>query len=131
CSNGLTNLQVPADAIKEIERTQPYNTGHEPLLWLREIVNQDKHRTLLLATGEFDHMTVELRSVYDQMRKSETIMIPRDDLATGDQPAFQSDVEMKGKATIYVTWKDASMPREPVDLTLDKIVKCAVDIIPR
>ena len=76
-------------------------------------------------------MTVELRSVYDQMRKSETIMIPRDDLATGDQPAFQSDVEMKGKATIYVTWKDASMPREPVDLTLEKIIKRVGDIIPR
>jgi len=75
-------------------------------------------------------MIIELNPVYDQMRMAETITIPRD-FATGNQPAFQSDVEMKGKAAIYVTWKDVSMPRERVDVTLQQIVKCVADIIPR
>jgi hypothetical protein len=129
--DALTNRKIPAPAITEIKRAQPYNAGYEPLLSLQKLVNRDKHQTLLLTTGDFDHMIVELNPVYDQMRKSETITIPRDDLATGNQPAFQSDVEMKGKAAIYVTWKDVSMPREPVDLTLEKIVKSVVDIVPR
>jgi hypothetical protein len=112
---------------------QPYNAGYEPLLWLNKLVNRDKHRTLLLTTGKFDHMTVGFSSVYDQMRKSETITIPRDDLATKTQPALQSDVPMKGKVAIYVTLQNVLVPRkpEPVDLTLEQIVKCVADIVPR
>jgi hypothetical protein len=65
----------------------------------------------------------------DVIREPETIMIPRN-LATQKQPAFQSDMPMKGKFTIYVTWKDVLMPREPVHVTLEKIVKCVRGIVP-
>jgi len=128
--NALTNRKIPAGAITKLKRAQHYNAGYGPLLLLQRLVNRDKHCTLLLATGEFDHMTIKFDPVYDQMRQSETITVPRD-LAAGNEPAFQSDVEMKGKAQIYVTWKDVSMPREPVDLTLEKIVKCVRNIAPR
>jgi len=130
-SNCLAKRKIPADAIAELERAQPYNAGYEPLLWLHELVNRDKHRALLLTVAEVD-LTVELRPwpLGDIITESQPIAVPRN-LTTNKSPAFQSDMPMKGKAAIYVTWKDASMPREPVDLTLEKIVKCVGDIIPR
>jgi hypothetical protein len=40
-------------------------------------------------------------------------------------------VEVDGQATVFVSVQDALMPLEPVDLTLEKIVKCVTDIVPR
>ena len=131
-SNCLAKRKIPADAIVELERAQPYNAGYESLLWLHELVNQDKHRALLLTIGEVDNVTIHLSPWHlsDVITETEKIMIPRN-LATEKQPAFQSDMPMKGKFTIDVTWKDVLMPREPVDVTLEKIVKCVRDIVPR
>src|SRR3954469_10232103 len=47
--NRLTNRQVPALAISEIESAQPYNAGYESLWWLHELSNYDKHRLPLLT----------------------------------------------------------------------------------
>ena len=130
--NSLAKRKVPPPAITQLKRVQPYNARHKPLLSLRDLVNRDKHATLLLTIGEVGDMTVEFSAWHlsDIVREPEKITIPRN-LTTEKQPALQSDMPMKGKAAIYVTWKDASMPREPVDLTLEKIVKCVGDIIPR
>ena len=129
--NSLAKRKVPTPAITRLKRVQPYNARYKPLLSLRELVNQDKHQTLLLTIGEVGDMTVEFSAWHlsDIVREPETITIPRN-LTTEKQPPFQSDMPMKGKAVIYVTWKDVSMPREPVDLTLEKIIKCVADIIP-
>ena len=129
--NSLAKRKVPPPAITQLKRVQPYNARHKPLLSLRDFVNRDKHATLLLTIGEVGDMTVEFSAWHlsDIVREPEKITIPRN-LTTEKQPPFQSDMPMKGKAVIYVTWKDVSMPREPVDLTLEKIIKCVADIIP-
>ena len=44
---------------------------------------------------------------------------------------MHSDVQMKGKVAFFVTWKDVPVPHEPVDRTLEQIVKTAADIVPR
>jgi hypothetical protein len=41
------------------------------------------------------------------------------------------EVQVKGQATVFVAFQNVAMPREPVDRTLEQIVKCVADIIPR
>jgi len=59
------------------------------------------------------------------------ITIPRNDLAAVGRPAFQSDVQMKGKASIYVAFKNVPVPCEPVDRTLEQIIECVTAIVLR
>jgi hypothetical protein len=131
CSKCLAKRKIPADAITELERAQPYNAGYEPLLWLNELVNRDKHRALLLTVTEID-LTVELRPWHlgDIITETRPIAIPRN-LATNKSPAFQSDMPMKGKVISYVTWKDVPVPSVPIDRTLEQIIKCVANIVPR
>ena len=131
CSKILTKRQVPTEAITEVNRAQPYNTGYQPLLWLQELVNRDKHRMLLLTIGEVDNFQIEFGPSAVLGFRAETVTLSRTDLTAIGTTAFQSDMQMKGKATIYVTWKDVPMPREPADRTLEQIIKCVADIIPR
>ena len=132
CFDRLADRQIPAGAISEIKAVQPYNAGYAPLWLLTQLVNQDKHRLLLTTTGDFDHMTIEFeRSELDGFQPKSPINLPRQYFATTGAPAFQSDMQMKAKAPIYVTWKDVSMPRGKVDRTLEQIVKCVADIVPR
>ena len=132
CFDRLADRQIPAGAISEIKTVQPYNAGYEPIGLLAQLVNQDKHRLLLPTIGEYDHMTVEFgRSEIDGFQPRGPINLPRQYFATTGATAFQSDMQMKAKARIYVTWKDVSMPREPLDVTLEKIVRCVDGIVPR
>jgi hypothetical protein len=132
CFDRLADRQIPAGAITEIKAVQPYNAGYEPIRLLAQLVNQDKHRLLLTTIGEFDHMTVEFeRSEVDGFKPKGPINLPRQYFATTGASALQSDMQMKAKAPIYVTWKDVLMPREPLDRTLEQIIKCVVDIVPR
>lgn len=132
CFDRLADRQIPADAISEIKTVQPYNAGYESLWLLTQLVNQDKHRLLLTTIGEFNHMAVEFeRSEIDGFQPKGPINLPREYFATTGASAFQSDMQMKAKAAIYVTWEDVSMPREPVDRTLEQVIKCVADIVPR
>jgi hypothetical protein len=131
--DGLADRKIPAGAVREIEAAQPYNAGYEPIRLLAKLVNQDKHRLLLPTMGEVDGLTIEFaQSEVDGFELQRPISIPRKNLAAiGKNPVFQSDMQMKAKAPIYVTWKDVSMPQEPLDRTLENIVKCVADIVPR
>lgn len=130
--DGLADRQIPAAAISEIEAVQPYNAGYEPILLLAKLVNQDKHRLLLPTIGEVDGLSIEFApSPHDGFTPG-TINLRRKDLdAIGKNPMFQSDMKMKAKPAIYVAWKDIPMPQEPLDRTLEQIVKCVADIVPR
>jgi hypothetical protein len=68
---------------------------YEPLLWLQNLVNRDKHRALLLTIGEVDNVTIHLSPWHlsDVITETEKITIPRN-LATQKQPAFQSDMPL-------------------------------------
>jgi hypothetical protein len=129
--NSLADRKLPADAIREIKAVQPYNAGYEPLLLLTQLVNQDKHRMLLPTIGEVGDLTIEFAPSELLGFRQEAVTIPQKDLAAIGTTAFQSDMQMKGKAAIYVTLKDVAVPPESVDRTLEQIIKCVVDIIPR
>ena len=49
--NRFANRQIPASAISIIKSVQPYNAGQQPLWYLHELVNCDKHRLPLLTIG--------------------------------------------------------------------------------
>jgi hypothetical protein len=100
CFDRLADRQIPTGAIDEIKTVQPYNAGYEPLGWLTRLVNQDKHRMLLPTTGEVDHLTIDFAPSAAFGFKSETVTITGKDLATVGYPTYQSDMQMKAKATI-------------------------------
>jgi hypothetical protein len=128
----LAKRQIPAGAISNIEAVQPYNAGYEPIGLLAQLVNQDKHRLLLPTIGQVDSMSIEFSQSPIDGFPGRTINLGRKDLdAIGKNPAFQSDMQMKAKPAISVTWKDVSMPREPLVVTLENIVRCVDGIVPR
>jgi hypothetical protein len=130
--NRLTDRQIPAGAIKEIEATQPYNAGYESLGWLHELVNRDKHRMPLLTVGQFDEMTVTFATpaiFVDLTKEPSTLTIPRD--AATQNPPMQSNVQMKGEVAIYVTWQDVLVPRVAIERTLEQIIERVANTIPR
>lgn len=134
CANSLTkltDLNVPTKAIDRIKSVQPDHAGYEPLRFLEQLVNFDKHRMLLLTIGEFDSLTVTLATppLYADLIGAAMFTVPRH-LVTEGRPALQSDVQMKGQTTVFVTWQDVTMPREPVDRTLEQIVECVANIVP-
>jgi len=45
--------------------------------------------------------------------------------------ALRSDVQMQGQTSFCVTLQDVSMPRVPVETTLEQIIKTVADIVPR
>lgn len=127
----LADRQIPAGAISEIKTVQPYNAGYESLSLLTQLVNQDKHRLILTTKGEFDYMTVKFeRSKIDGFQPKHPINLRKYFETTGAS-AIQSDMQMKAKVPIYVAWENIAMPREPVDRTLEQIIKCVTDIVPR
>lgn len=128
----LAKRHIPADAVAEIRLSQPYNAGYESLGWLNVLVNIDKHRMPLLTIGQFDKMTVTLATpaiFFDLVKEPSTITLTRE--AATSQPPMLSDVQMRGEITPYVTWKDAAVPRKPVELMLEQIVGCVAIVVPR
>jgi hypothetical protein len=124
----LANRGVPADAVIEIEAVQQYKAGYEPFLWLNQLVSRDKHRVLLPTAGEVNNLIITF-APSPLFPQGETVTIPRSNLKTIGMIAMQSDMQMKGKVSIHVTWKNIPMPDEPVDRTLEQIIKCVADIV--
>jgi hypothetical protein len=129
--NCLTNRKIPATAINEIKSVQPYNGGYEPLWWLHELVNTDKHRMPLLVAGYIPtagFITAPVGSDY-----------PLSFFALPGQPPTRKailnfrkgDVEVYHQATIQVSLQDVAMPREPVDRTLQQVIETVANVIPR
>jgi hypothetical protein len=51
---------------------------------------------------------------------------------TAERLTMHSDtMHMDAQATIYVAFQDVTMPREPVDRTLEQIVETVANVIPR
>lgn len=130
--NALQHFGIPADATNEIKAVQADQAGYESVGWLHTLVNRDKHRMPLLTTGEFDNMTITfgIPAIYhDITTEPSTILVPCNREAAN--VTMQSDMQMKGEVAIYVTWKDVPVPAEPVERTLEQIIKTAADVIPR
>jgi hypothetical protein len=132
--NGLTNRKLPAPAIKLIEDIQPCNSGYEPLLWLHELVNTDKHRTPLLTLGVVQAAEVVMTN--GKWRGLVSGKSHRHGLTFKTDPAMlgalmNGTMKVDTQLAIDVTWKDLPMPDEPVERTLEKILKAVADIVPK
>jgi hypothetical protein len=139
--NRFANRKIPTSAIDIIKSVQPYHAGNEPLWWLHELVNRDKHRLPLLTIGVIEQAQGQVFFRADQ------VSIPLGERAswmvdTGhklvfygqvktDRPLIDPRVEMNFSATVFVAFKDPVMPRIPVDVALEQIIKTVADIIPR
>jgi hypothetical protein len=130
--NCLANRKVPTPPLEAIKAVQPYMAGQEPIGWLHKLVNRDKHRMPLLTIGQFDEMTVTFAAstLTDFITEPSQVRLPRDATAPAAAPALQSNMQMKGEVAIYVTWKDVPVPSEPVDRTLEQIIKAVTNVIP-
>jgi hypothetical protein len=84
---------VPAAAIDELERVQPYHAGYEPLETLALLVNPSKHRYCVVPTANTDAATVELTV--------EGAPIPRCEMQHPDSKA----VIMAGNVTAMIVRK--------------------------
>jgi hypothetical protein len=127
--------RVPATAIDEIERVQPYQTGHESLAALDSLVRVDKHRTLLLCASVIqesgvvriyhgDKLAATCWGVSTRMRQNVAAM--------GDMPrrADEFHVEVEGKPTILVALKDVPAPMTYVGI-LQNILERVANIVER
>jgi hypothetical protein len=144
--NRLTNLVsqgYPALAVDEIQAVQPNHAGYTPLWWLNELVNVDKHRMPLLTIGSIDTFVATFSSAKVRIERpdgtlsdEQTIMagdftVKTRDLATKRITIHSDAMHMDAQPTGYVAFEDVTMPREPVDRTLEQIIECVVNVIPR
>lgn len=126
----LAKRHVPATAISLIEAVQPYNGGYEPLSLLTKLVNTDKHRMPLLTISYIP--AIVWASEGDGRITSIGLMpIGLDDETERSRRAMLKDMGVEADISICVTFKDITMPREPVDRTLENVLKTVADIIPR
>jgi len=131
----LAKRGAPTAAIDEIKTVQTYGSGDDTLLWLHKLVNTDKHRAPLLTVTELNYVTVTLATpaIYaDVIKTPATFIVPGDKaIAMQGLASLRSDVQMEGQTSFCVTLHDVSMPRVPVETTLEQIIKTVADIIPR
>jgi hypothetical protein len=120
--DALEEYQIPASVIDEIESVQPYGGGYHPLWLLKLLVDSDKHRLPVLIRGRLRGVTVVIQHVGP-------VALPAD-----SNPAIsgkKQPVGMRAQLAVFVALQDPSMPWEPVELTLENIVKSVADVIRR
>lgn len=123
----LTHFGVPAAVSDEIKPVQPYNAGYEPLWWLHELVNADKHRAPRLTT------TYAPVFAYQIDERGTVLPLPHwgPERETKPTPAELEAMQVEHQVALQVTLKDVLVPRESVDLTLQKIIETVANVIPR
>jgi hypothetical protein len=129
--NGLAKRGVPAGVRAEIDAVQPHKGGYGPLGLLNHLVNTDKHRVPLLAASWIPCWAYNFDN-------SGNILPPTDPdpglyaaLQAARLPTDPVAMRVYPNLTVYVSLEDATMPREPVDRTLENIIKTVADVIPR
>jgi hypothetical protein len=131
----LANRKIPAGAITEIKNAQPDVSGNQSLLWLHQLVNHDKHRMPILTVGAIGDAQI---GIEEYKGKAWLIRSPiiKDGVAIKTEPEMlarlrRNDVKVNIDALVYITCSDLTMPREPLDRTLEQIIKTVADLIPR
>jgi hypothetical protein len=138
----LAKRKIPASAIDDIKEVQPYQSGDDSLLWLQELVNTDKHQMPLLTIRVlglvFDGATsVTLKAEgggLDLASMSATgvtgVLLP----IYPDTESVRVDSDSKPvetQSSIHLAGHKHASLGGPIDRTLEQIVKCVGDIIPR
>lgn len=133
-TNRAAHYKFPASVIGEITAVQPYNAGYEPLWLLYILVNQDKHRLPLLMEA---HVVAgdlrvtfggQVATVVNSTAMSMAVQAPIPTPPFGSQPKMNVDADILAK---FVAFDDATMPREPVEVTLENILRCVESVVGR
>lgn len=122
--------KVPTPALDEIKRVQPHNAGYEPLAQLYVLVNQDKHRLPLLLKGQLK--TGDIRLTYRNAEFRADSSASNVAFKTTDPrlaPYNASDMKVDGQVTPFIAFADPGMPREPVEVTVERITACVRDVV--
>jgi hypothetical protein len=129
--------KVPAHVLDEVELVQPYHAGYEPLALLYLLVNQDKHRLPVLTIGHVDSGSITLwygRTAEDIAPAESDIDASRIAFKTSTPISFalpDREVQVNPEVTMFVAFDNPTMPREPVEVTLENILKCAQIVLGR
>lgn len=119
---------MDAGAMALIKAAQPAEAGYEPLGLLNDLVNIDKHRLLLLTVA----MVPFVFRVWFGGQMHE-YMYPPDEAGAARLSllllAPREYVRVKGYGPVYVSLQNPPVPQEPVDLTLEKLIKCVADTV--
>jgi hypothetical protein len=120
--------------IDEVESVQPNKAGNEPLQWLNSLVNTDKHRMILLTVGIVGSAQIVMWQPPDGIRRMVSGASIRSGATFKTNPTMMAAIndgsmQVDVQATIDITWKDVSMPSEPVEVTLGGIVTFTRDIV--
>ncbi len=133
-SNRAPHFKLPASVIAAIESVQPHKVGYEPLGLLHILVNQDKHRLPLLVEGHIKHGPIGLSlgnhvaTVAQSTAMSVAFHAPLDVLPVERSHEMKVDANIESK---FVAFGDPTMPWEPVEVTLENIVRCAEKVVGR
>ena len=140
--DAFADRKVPAAICDEIRAVQPHNAGYEPLEWLHKLVNDDKHRLPVLVMGVLGGIDISIAELGDNvdppMRASGTggrdvgvgyYGFINPNLPTND-PTSRDRMQVDTEGTGYVALEDGLMPDEPVERTLEKIVKTVANVVP-
>src|ERR1039457_177878 len=121
----LSHYKIPACAFDEIKAVQPYGGGYQPLWLLYLSENADKHRLPIVVLPHVQAVTIFVRHNTPQERGA----FPADTLPPSGN--IDDSVDVDAQASVYISWVEKFMPPEPVERTLENIVKCVADIVPR
>jgi hypothetical protein len=123
---------VPAPTIGEIEKVQPYQAGYQPIGFLSQLVSIDKHRLPLMTIGNAQTLSCQATLPGGWVMSGTPGASITFGAGVPSGPAAPPvEVQMEGKAAVYVTLQDASMPQGPVDLLLGQMLKCVSDVLSR
>ena len=111
----VAQYDFPQPLLDLLKSVQPFNAGYYSLVRLRTLVNVDKHKLLLTVKGE--------------VKRIELTIQRRVTIQAG--PEGEPEQEVWSRADVHVIWSDPSMPREPIQRTLDCIVECVEGILPQ
>jgi|ERR1022692_593825 hypothetical protein len=123
--DSLAKRGIPAAAIDEIKAVQPQNRGYEPLRWIDRLVSVDKHRMPLLLLSYVPTV------LWISDMQGNVLSIASGKLKTSVVSEGHIKVEMDRQLAVTVTFQDVTMPREPIDRTLEQIVETAAHVVPR
>lgn len=137
--NRFTNRRIPTDVIANIKMVQPHNAGYESLWILHELVNTDKHRVPLLTIGIVNPSMRSLTMVIADVLSGELNTFEATSVTSVTAFPFPFDtievrdvkVDAQGIVSGFVAFQDVSMPREPIDGTLERVIRTVADVIQR
>ncbi len=143
----FARIGVPTQAINIIESVQPYQAGYEMIGTLNRLVNEDKHCLPLLTIAKANTVSMRIGIAGtspttlevtlkcadpEEFDTSKPYMVRFDPV-----PGFNANaadigsVNVNGEVMVVVSLQNVSMPLEPVDLTLENIIKAVANIVPR